>query len=125
MMRLWKRISDLVEPWSVHQRRRMRRQGASELSDFIRHFDREPDIARELWIALSREAVVEGYRPHPEDDLLKVYGLADEDLDDLVLGLLERCNCRIPPPSETATMPVVRTVADLFTFLERMRGSGE
>jgi hypothetical protein len=73
----------------------------------------------------SREAVVEGFKPHPDDDLLQVFGLADEDLDDLVLELLERCHCRVPHPSETAEMPAVLTVADLFAFVEMMRRPDE
>lgn len=79
--------------------------------DFIQRLERAPDIAAEVWSALSREAVIEGFTPHPDDDLLKVFGLADEDLDELVLELLERCGCRVPNPSETAKMPAVRTVA--------------
>lgn len=73
--------------------------------DFIQHFEHAPDIAAEVWSALSHEAVVEGFKPHPDDDLLQVFGLADEDLDDLVLELLERCHCRVPHPSETDKMP--------------------
>ena len=118
------RIGDMAElPWSIRQRRRMQQRERYELSDFMRHFGREPDIAEEVWNSLSREAVVEGFKPRPEDDLLKVFGLADEDLDDLVLNILERCRCRIPSPAETAGMPAVRTVADLFVFVEQARRS--
>lgn len=124
-MGLWKWIGDMAEwPWSVRQRHRMQERQRYGVTDFIQHFGREPDIAREIWEALSKEAVVEGFKPKPEDDLLEVFGLAEEDLDDLVLNILERCQCHIPSPSNTASMPYVRTVADLFAFVEWARRSG-
>jgi hypothetical protein len=52
-----------------------------------------------------------------------VVGLADEDLDDVIGTLLQRCGCRVPPPAETATMPPIRTVADLYSFKEQMKAT--
>jgi hypothetical protein len=99
----------------------MRERTNYGLNEFVQHFGRNYEIAKEIWKSLAEEAVVEGFAPKPEDDLLEVFGLADEDLDDLVLGILTRCGCRIPPPSETADMPPVRTVTDLFEFVEQMQ----
>jgi hypothetical protein len=121
-MNLWKRIGEVVErPWSVPQRRLMSERQQYGLSDFIQYFGREPNLAEEVWNAVAREAMVEDFRPKPEDDLLKVFGLADGDLDDLVQGILERCGCRVPMPAETGDMPPVHTVEDLFVFVENMR----
>ncbi|HEX2210569.1 MAG TPA: hypothetical protein VHG93_23010 [Longimicrobium sp.] len=102
----------------------MRQRQHYEFDDFVRSLGREPDIAQEIWNTLSREAVVTGFKPKPEDDLLKVFGLADDDLDEIVLRILERCGCRVPAPAETEHLPPVRTVEDLFAFVVAMRHTG-
>ena len=119
-MGLWNWIAALVEgPWPSRQHRLMEQRADYELADFIQHFGREPDIAKEIWSALSDVALVDGFKPKPEDDLLKVFGLAEEDLDDVVLRILQRCGCRIPSVAETGD-----TVADLFEFVAAMRTPG-
>lgn len=120
----WSRIAAPFElTWSVPQRRLMRERANYHLTDFVQHFGRDADIAEEVWSALSDEAVIPGFRPKPEDDLRKVFGLAEEDLDDVVLSILARCRCRVPPPSETGRMNPLRTVADLFEFVAGVRAS--
>ena len=99
----------------------MRAREAYTRSDFVRHFDAEADIAEKVWSVLTAEAVVEGFKPMPQDDLIEVFGLADEDLDDLVLGLQQQRGCRIPTPSETAKMPPVQNVGDVVAFVARTR----
>jgi hypothetical protein len=99
----------------------MQGRGKYSKSDFVQHFGQEADIAEEVWSSLSRDAAVDGFKPMPGDDLIEVFGLADEDLDDLVLELLQRCRCRIPTPSETAGMSPVQNVGDVVAFVTKMR----
>ncbi len=120
----WMSLKNLLEqPFAGRQRRLMLERETYSKSDFVRHFGVEADIAEEVWNTLSREAVVEGFKPMPQDHLIEVFGLADEDLDDLVLGLLQRFGCRIPTPPETAEMPPVRNVGDVVAFIGGMRRS--
>ncbi|HZG42136.1 MAG TPA: hypothetical protein VEY93_04175 [Longimicrobium sp.] len=115
-------LKELVElPFSIPQKRRMRERGGYTKADFVRHFGRDGAVAGVVWDCLAGEAVVENFKPHPEDDLSTVFGLADEDLDDVVLRALHEAGCRVPSPAETATMPPVRTVADMVGFLADMR----
>lgn len=80
------------------------------------------DIVDEVWAILVDAAVTKDFKPYPEDELLKTFGLAEEDLDeDIVLVLLERCACRIPTPDEMETMEPLQTVADLVEFISRMK----
>lgn len=114
----WSWMKNVVElPFSIPQRRRMRERTGYEKDEFVRSFEPHRAVAEAVWDALSREAVVEGFKPMPNDDLIRVWGLADEDLDDVVLAILVEQGCRIPSPEETATMPPVRTVADLVAFV--------
>lgn len=115
-------LKDLVElPFSVPQKRRMRERAGYTKADFVRHFGRDGRVAGVVWDCLAGEAVVEDFKPHPEDDLSTVFGLADEDLDEVVLRALRQAGCRVPSPGETGTMPPVRTVADVVRFLASMQ----
>jgi hypothetical protein len=78
------------------------------------------DVAAAVWEALQHEAVVEGFKPMPEDDLGTIFGIADDDLDEVSLTLLQLCGCRIPLPSETRNMPAVTTVLELIHFVRAM-----
>ena len=70
---------------------------------------------------MQREAVVENFRVAPSDDLFEVFGMADDDVEELVLELLGRFDCRVPAPSETKQMPEVRTASDVVGFVAEMR----
>ena len=92
--------------------------------DYFEALSVDAKIASEVWNALSDSADFDEFRPYPEDDILRVYGLADEDLDDLVLGILNRCQCRVPSPAETASMAPLETVVDLVLFVAQMKLDG-
>lgn len=109
-------------PFSVPQKRRMRERATYSKADFLGHFGAEADVASIVWDCLAAEAVVPGFKPHPDDDLVKVFGLADEDLSDVVLDALLKTGARVPPGPETATMPPLRTVTDVVAFVASMKG---
>lgn len=93
----------------------------SEFAQFFLERDVPRPIVDETWNALVEAAVIPGFRPKPEDELLATFGLADEDLDeDVVLRILERCGCRIPTPDEVMHSRPFKTVADLVEFATRM-----
>lgn len=95
------------------------------LDEFLQPFGTDRDIAEQVWDSLRAEAVVAEFKPKPDDDLLWVFGLADEDLDELVLHLLRHFGCRVPDPTETEGMRPVRTVSDMILFVASMRSSAE
>jgi len=112
----------LVElPFAIPQRRRMRERTGYSKADFLQHFGAEADVAGIVWDCIAGEAVVPGFKPYPEDDLLKVFGLADEDLSDVVLDALLKTGARVPAAAETATMAPIKTVADIVAFVASMK----
>lgn len=124
-MSWWSWLGRLVElPFSAPQHRLMRERNDYGKDDFIRSFSVDAQISNAVWDGLSREAVVKGFKPMPTDDLQRVFGLAEEDLDDFVLQILVQCGCRIPDSAETSAMSPVRTVGDLVAFVAGMRNSG-
>lgn len=63
------------------------------------------------------------YEPHyivnPSDDLERVYGLVDLDLEDAVLVIADRAGARLPRAQELDELKTsVRSVEDLLRFLE-------
>ena len=121
---LWKILSVLEWPLRRRQTRLMKSRGSYTKEDFARFFEQQAvpqKILDEVWDAIVDVAVVEDFKPHPEDNLEKDFGLADEDLDeDVILALLHRCGCRVPPVEEALQWGPVDTVADLVRFLTEM-----
>ena len=92
--------------------------------DFARFFEQQnapQQVLDEVWDALVDVAVVEDFKPHPEDNIEWVFGAGDEDKDeDIILALLYRCGCRVPPVEEALQWGPVDTVGDLVRFLTEM-----
>lgn len=112
--------------WPLHSRQKDLAESRDawtehEFLDYFAESGVAHGITRAVWEALGQEADPEGFTPRPTDNLLQVYGLADDDLDDLILAVLERCGCRVPPPSETEKMDPVLTVADMVIFVAAMK----
>ena len=120
------RALDVLQwPFRGRQERLMKDRDSYTRSDFSQFFlarDVPQKIVDEVWDALVEAAVVTEFRPKPEDQLLKTFGLAEEDLDeDVVLPLLKSCGCRIPTSDEVAHLKPLETVADLVEFVSRLR----
>lgn len=64
------------------------------------------------------------WTPQWDDDIADVYRVAGSDLDELVLGLIHKLGKCVPSPKETKTMPAVRTVRDLVSFLGLLPNCG-
>lgn len=107
-------------PWSKRQENLQMLRSAYLRSSFVDEFGASPvsrKVAARTWDMLAAEAVVPDFRPMPDDDLLHVFGLADDDLDELVENLLTELEVRIPQPAEVEAMAPVRTVRDLIGFV--------
>ena len=60
------------------------------------------------------------YRVMPADDLERVFGLVDLDLEDAVLVIADRAGARLPKSSELDELKTrgVKSVEDMLRFLE-------
>lgn len=71
------------------------------------------------YLAEQHGAVEPHYIVNPQDDLDRVYGLADLDLEDAVLVIADRAGARLPRANELDELKTrVRTVEDLLQYLE-------
>jgi hypothetical protein len=72
-----------------------------------------------LWGKLSELVVYDGFTPHPDDDLLKVYGLAEEDLDeDVILEIIKASGSHIPDSEALARFGPVNTPSAIIRLIE-------
>lgn len=72
------------------------------------------------YLADRHGAVGPHYRVQPGDDLGRIYGLVDLDLEDAVLVIADRAGVRLPKSVELDALKTtgVRTVDDLVRYLE-------
>jgi hypothetical protein len=96
------------------------RDGLSRFRDSFRGRFPEILLAQVYRYLAERHGAVEPhYIVNPKDDLQRVYGLADLDLEDAVLVIADRAGARLPRANELdALKSTVHTVEDLLRYLE-------
>jgi len=98
-------------------------RGVHGLDDFVAFFSGEEIPRRtlvEVYKYFQSLQSVKDFQVHPTDNLYKVYGVWNEDLDDAVLELAKRCGSKTPVTEDLQNMPAVRTVADIVRLLSRL-----
>ena len=72
-----------------------------------------------LWEKLRHEVVYDGFTPYPDDDLLKVFALAEEDLDeDIILEIISATGSIIPDSDMLCCFGAVKTPYDIIRLIE-------
>lgn len=96
------------------------RDGLSRFRDSFRGKYPEVLLAQVYTYLAERHGAIEPhYLVNPGDDLGRVYGLVDLDLEDAVLVIADRAGARLPKANELdALKSRVRTVDDLLRYLE-------
>ena len=109
-------------PFSSRQRKLASSRPAISESDFV---DRtaSSDLGRaaatSLWKKLQDVKVRDELTPYPDDDLLRVYGLADEDLDeDIILAVIKEVGASVPSREVVTAFGPVRTPLDVVRLVE-------
>lgn len=81
------------------------------------------DLGREaanmLWVKLIEARVDDQFTPYPDDNLLQVFGLVDEDLDeDVILDIIQEMGSKVPTSEALAQFGSVNTPADIVRLIE-------
>lgn len=72
-----------------------------------------------LWEKLVEVAVCDQFTPYPSDDLLKVFGLAEEDLDeDIIFEIITTIGSTVPGSVVLKEFGPVNTPADIVRLIE-------
>jgi hypothetical protein len=89
--------------------------------DFIAPFSGEnipADKLRHVYDFFQNWQDVKNFPVDPNDDLVKVYGIVDDDLDDAVIEIAGRWPAKLPPTFEG--LGPVRPVADVVHLLHQL-----
>jgi hypothetical protein len=105
----------------IMNQKSIERDGLSRFRDSFRGRYPELLLAQTYqYLAERHGSVGPHYSVVPSDDLQRVYGLADLDLEDAVLVIADRAGVRLPKAAELDEIKTrnVHTVDDLVRFLE-------
>ena len=97
------------------------RDGLSRFRDCFRGRFPELLLAQTYQYLAERHGAVEPhYKVLPADDLERVFGLVDLDLEDAVLVIADRAGARLPKSAELDRLKTdgIRSVEDMLRFLE-------
>jgi hypothetical protein len=118
----------LVVAGTISIRARTRRIAASRSGESFHTFrvsfdqdDAPPEVLRAVYAKLQEWCLdaVAAFPVGPDDDVGRVYGMVDEDLDDVVLEVLATCGRRLPAEERVRRMQPVVTVRDFVRFVAR------
>jgi hypothetical protein len=113
----------LVGFFSRREERMVRERGAYSQDQFLEHFSTEaiPErILVEIYRYFQSLQKTKNFPVHPSDDLYKVYGVWNEDLDDAVVELARRCGCKTPTNETVKGMDRVQSIQDLAKLLSKL-----
>lgn len=115
-------VVQLPFSWRQSRARALRENMTQEkFSAALASDDVEERAARLLWDKLIEAAVVEDFRPGADDDFLRIYGLADEDLDeDIILAILVDLGFEVPEPSLIEQVGAIKTPREFIQLVRLM-----
>lgn len=93
-----------------------------DLETFINHFSEQgisENLSNNVYHYLQKIMNRSDFRPMPTDDLHRIYGLAEEDLEETVVELAQECGCSLPTSENVSGMPI-DTVEHLVQLLWRL-----
>lgn len=125
---MWQPIVEAWNRWMVsgttrRQRAAMLARPSLSRGEFVACFPGSEREAEVVFDALRPQIFVEGFSPHPDDDLDRIYELALEELEDVVLDTFQSLGYPVPSPKDTVELPPVKSVRDAVQFLSRFRSA--
>lgn len=122
-------VLDIVQfPFRSRQQAAQRERGHVDRAAFVEELsgnELEKRAASMLWDLLVTSAVIEDFRPLPDDSFQWMFGLAEEDLDDdIVLHILQELRLPIPNFEEVNAIGPIETSRDLIELVSKAGLSG-
>lgn len=110
-MRVLQRL--LSMPFYDRQRKLARERPPLTKEEFISRVEiagGDIEAATALYGKLEEWVVADEFTPYPEDSLLTVYGIAEEELDeDIILQIFDKLKIPLPSPASIAAFGIVDT----------------
>lgn len=116
-------ISKIIDmPFGSRQSKVMKCRKQKDKQYFLSLYEAKnitPIITSVVWDELVINNAIKGFCLSPTDDIVYMFGIADDDLEDLVIDLIDRCDKNIPSEKDLANMPAIETVNDLIVFISQ------
>jgi hypothetical protein len=107
--------------FSWNQKKLKEERQGENFTTFMNYFSEEEiseNICFQVYRYLQNSDIrFNDFPVHPTDDLGKIYGICEEDLDEAVLEIAKNCECQISNINNNRELNPVRTVEDLVRFL--------
>lgn len=100
-----------------------RNRKEDKTEDFMNYFVSEgmsEALVRSVYNYVQKWMGSNGFPVRPRDDIAKIYGIVDEDLDEMVVEIAEANNLVLPLETDYWQKPV-ETVEDLIRFIASFR----
>lgn len=121
-------IRSILQPWSVRQRQLAGARpplGDHEFVTEIAERGGDPDAAFLILAHLKDWGLEQGFSPYPDDDLERVYGIAEEELEaDLLSAILKRLSLPLPTTANLTRFGPVQTPAQIAQLVAQIRRRG-
>lgn len=112
-------------PFSLRQKRLAKERDPLGESDFVARIvdaGGDQEAARFVHEKLQGWLYAEGFTPYPEDDLERIYGIAEEELDeDLILDILKQIGLSPPSGERIKAFGNVSTPTDVARLVKAAR----
>lgn len=112
-------------PFSLRQKRLAATRPHIDKEQFISLMTKEgadQQVAGKIWDALVADRIDENFAPYPDDSLGRIYGIAEEELDqDLIARILKELNIPIPDYDFTHRFGVVDSPRRVAEFIGECR----
>lgn len=86
----------------------------------------ETQAAARLWSILREQAMIDDFRPLPDDSFSRLYALADEDLDeDVIAELFRRIGLALPSAAVVQATGRIDTPRELMGLVRAARSESD
>jgi hypothetical protein len=112
-------------PFSYRQKKLARDRPQIDKATFVARISAQGGDERAaglVWNALLANRMAEGFTPYPEDSLGRVYGIADEELDeDLIARTLKELSVPLPDLAFVKALGEIDTPLRVAQFVKECR----
>lgn len=111
-----------TSPFETLQTELMKERKNYDKSQFTKYFislDIPEIISSTVWDILISESSVDCFKPYHSDNIPDVFGIVDEDFDDLIVNSINSCGKKIPEDNILEKMRPIGDVNSLILFVNK------
>jgi len=125
-MKFWQKI--VAGPLAFKEERLKAQRKGENMETFFASFSNtqvDERLLREVYQYFQGATLSKDFPVRYTDNIDKVYGICDDDLDDAILDLANLCGYRTPTTEEVKHLKPIRTIEDLVKLLAMFRADSD